>query len=583
MYATRTTRSPFTTRKVQIAAVFATALLTGSVALAASGGGDAPTADAPGITTAAGYDDAVGPIDATSPATAAASAQRSEAMSSSTTDASTTTSAPAASQPEPEDAPPDPSAAQFEEEPPAPGNPGEVGGGGPAEVPDDPPAPTPPALDAVDLAPVPQPEPPDPPEPPVLPAIDFVAPTDDPEPPHTTVGDLVAVPPSPGIGSLAGNESGCALQCVKKAILQPNAMTPDVSLEVETTVAARIDVTLTDSVSGGELLFTSSGFKTKWQTVLQPLVPDRSYDLVLEAIDEDGQKQVHTHQFTTIEPVQLPGDLVGNATGCALQCITAGVVDHTAQFDVVSMHVTTDTPASLAVWVSTSEPGWVGGTPILPATAQVAVPGAMSTEWTFDVGGLAPDTTYHAIVRAEDENGQANHRIGSFHTAEEPSTPVRVEFEKVFVQWDGDPHWGGLDRGELSFAWGFDGQTLGTRGEEKLYGGDTVVLSSHNAQWFEVEPGAHLPTIMLSGTERDVAVGYCSYGYGVSSQPAHIKDCGWKINVATMPAVTVEMIEAMPSCAEFDLDADRRCASMFTPDKGDDYAKFQVIVSFQLG
>lgn len=467
------------------------------------------------------------------------------------------------------------------DEPDAPGNAGEVTGD---DLPADPP-PAPAPSGPVELQPVPK----TPPPAPVPDPIDLLDFDPDPTPPGPnpavpTVGNL-QVATANGVDDLASNFTGCALKCVEQAILTPNLQTPNLALAVETTVPARIDIRLTNQDTDGELYISSNTFKTEWNTVLGPLEEGTPYHLLFEAYDEEDQKQVYTHEFVSTARLALPDTLAGNESGCALQCIIEGVVNHTDSFDTVEVHVETDTPAVLRAYVSTAAPGWVGDTPLMPAESEVTVSPNLSTSWTFDVGGLAAETVYHVVVKATDDDGQTAFQVGQFTTDEEQPVDVLVTFRQIFVQWDGDKS--GVNRGELSFAWGFDGTPIGFRGEEKMDGGTIINLSSHNAQWFSLSNDGVLPKIMVRGTERDWdgLVELCAQGTGIPSQPVYSPDCDSKTNVAQTGHWTLADIEELPACAAIGFEGAGifdRCASIFTPDAGDDYAKFQVIVTFSI-
>ncbi len=470
----------------------------------------------------------------------------------------------------------------FVDEPALPGEPGVIEG---LDLPVDPSPRAERTHEAVALEPVPK----APPTAPAAPAsTDLVdgEPGDPPGPGFPAPGGF-QVTPSSGLGGLSSNFSGCAVQCVEHAILTPNLQTPNLGLEVQMKVPARIDITLTNEDTGDTRSFTSGTFKTQWTTTLSPLDAATPYHLRFEAFDQQNQKQVYTHEFVTTTPLDLPDQIAGNEAGCGLQCVTVGDVETTDRFDVVEVHVETNTPAVLRAYVSTSAPGWVGDAPLMPAESEVAVPAGLATDWTFAVDGLAADTTYHVVVKATDADDQTAFALGEFHTDDEPPADVRVTFQQVFVQWDGDPHWGGLDRGELSFAWGFDGQAIGTRAEEKMDGGTYFDLTSHNEQWFAIDrDGGTLPNVMVRGSERDWDADFgefCATGNGIPSAPIHLDDCDTKTNVAQTGNLTLADIEALPYCTSIGFEGagiHDRCAQVFTPDMGDDYAKFEVIVSF---
>ncbi len=149
---------------------------------------------------------------------------------------------------------------------------------------------------------------------------------------------------------------------------------------------------------------------------------------------------------------------------------------------------------------------------------------------------------------------------------------------------DGDSSW--HNRGELSFRWGTADFTLGSRGEEKIDDGTTFGLNPAHATFALPNVTGFLPTLYVSGSERDAdgIAEFCSMGLGVAHDPGSNGDCDAKWNVASSGLVTVEGLDAMPRCSSFDLGgsfADAACMVCETADEGDDYARFQVLVSVQ--
>ena len=121
-------------------------------------------------------------------------------------------------------------------------------------------------------------------------------------------------------------------------------------------------------------------------------------------------------------------DLVGNfgltagpqAGGCANQCITSALLSTVFNSPNVNLEVRTNTPAALAVWVSTSAPLVINNVPMFPGVGAMATSGGMITSWTIGLSPLSPATHYHIIVRATDANGSRSYRSGEFTT----TTPV---------------------------------------------------------------------------------------------------------------------------------------------------------------
>ena len=111
------------------------------------------------------------------------------------------------------------------------------------------------------------------------------------------------------------------------------------------------------------------------------------------------------------------------AGGCANQCIVSAVLGTNYTSPDVSLHVTTNTPATIETYLSLNEPNEdPDGNPIFvgPDGDPVRVSPAGSTDWVTNLTGLQPSTTYYIVVRAVDEHGHDSFRSGSFVTITPP-------------------------------------------------------------------------------------------------------------------------------------------------------------------
>jgi hypothetical protein len=561
----------FTTRRLNAIAATALAGVLGTVGIVAAGSGPSERS-VPAAAVATAVD---APTDDTAPITTTSDESDTDAVphtAPAPTDVTpATTEQPAA----PTDEITEP--ADEIDEPEAPGEPGEIEGD---DVPDEPPPPPPPSGPS-DFTAVPKPMPP---LPPIPGPTDLVLVTDpvDPTPTPQGPGSFQVTPIPQHQGTITSGLTGCQLECVTSALLTANDHNANVGLAIETTVPVHVEIEVTKTGTDSSKFFNNPGYDTEWSTTLSPLQPDTTYDLTLIAIDQQGHSKVYEHQFTTVDIID---GLNANAQGCALHCLVDGSVSMTDSHSKVKVHVKTNTSAKLVVWVSTSEPGWVGDTPLMPAEAKVHHSENAATSWTFDVPGLQADTEYHIVVRAEDGWG-VDHQIGTFRTDPKPPVDVRVAFEQIDVTYDGDS--GALNRGELSFGWGFDGEAIGTRGEEKMHGGTRIELSNNNFWWFQLSEDEGLPNVMVRGTERDWdgKIEFCTAGEGISDGPVYSADCDTKSNTAQLGSgFTLAQIEALPLCGNFGIDAGdpaARCAAIGTPDAGGDYARFTVVISFRI-
>ncbi|TDT18643.1 hypothetical protein BDK89_4271 [Ilumatobacter fluminis] len=584
--------SRLTSRQIRTAAAVTVAALIGTAGLAAaaaSGGGTSSSSTAP---------IEIDRTDADPDDTAAATAPASDDVP--TTDAPSATVAARPETTAPADTVVDVDATPANDDPSddhdpsgdghlEPGDPGEepdlpgvVPGAidGPDDPEPDPPAPEPGPTEyllPVDK-PLPQPTVPGPTD--LLPGIGG-----DPDPtPIDGPSDFRVTPLPPHLGTITSGLEGCQLECVTRAQLISNGVTPNVVLEIDATLPVHAEIEITEVGTDSSFHIGKSGYDSEWAIPISPLEPDTQYELELIVIDQDGHSKVFEHHFTTVDVID---GFAGNATGCALHCITEGSVAKTDHHSTVELHVETNTPARLDVWVSTSEPGTIGGNPLLPLEAKVYENPNPATSTTFDVTGLAADTTYHVVARAEDDHG-VDYRVGTFHTDDIPLTQLTVGFEKIRLTYDGDK-WKS-NRGEVSFRWGVDGYTVGNRAEEKMHAPKDIVLSSHNTASFLVPAeGWSIPWIGVSAAERDWdgKAEFCAAGLGVASEPIYLPDCDTRVNVARTPGdVTQADLDTALPCHQYGVTGDRAdlpCLFLEAPWQNDEYATFVAMVSVDVG
>ncbi len=451
------------------------------------------------------------------------------------------------------------------------GTPGVVSGSEPgAGPPAGPSTPPPPELQGVVFVPTPIPPAP---TPPTVEPIDLLE-----------VGSGGSNPSGGESGGFAPNVSGCALNCVTKAVLTPNVSTPNLGLDVEVTVAARIDITMTNTETGKQSRFTSSGFKTRWSTTLSPLDPGTEYDLVLEATDEEGQRQLHSTTLTTRTPLENPGGLQTNQPGCAGGCIVEVTVAATDSANEVRFDVATDTPAQVRIWASTSEPQLVDGVPTLPADDIVEPTLGRKQEFSVEKS-FDPGTQYHVVVRAEDEHG-ADYQVGQFTTAAAPASrfDVRINFERIHVRHDGDPSPG--DKGELRFAIGYQVEVSPSDWfltEEKMSDGRTIELGDQTAHWRTLDANGFLPRPGVTAHERDQLFLEHAIHDLVAEPTQNIRE---RANPAWGPDLTLQGLRNLQTCGEMGVEsaaADAYCVAFESVEQDDkQYPHIQVVVSYEL-
>lgn len=409
-------------------------------------------------------------------------------------------------------------------------------------------------------------------------------------------------PPDPGGTLTTGGPSGCAASCITKAWLTPNATTPNLALDVETSTPARVSVFVSTSAPEagpdgqpafpeGGLIAATNDLNVVWSTVLSPLPPATDHHIIVRATDADGGTSSRVGTFRTVTPAVDPGldeAAPGPDSGCSTQCITkAWLTPDPESFDM-ELEVTSHTLARFEATVSTDEPTFdEDDRPSFPGVAPTATNFAYETSWTTHLGPLEPATTYHVIVKATDGLFRSSYQVGSFETREGPDR-LLVSFHRVEVHEDGDR---GANRGELRFAFSIGGDLVASTGERKIGSGSTVNLSDGNRMpgldtsvAFDPSPSAWLPSLHAVAFERDWdgLFEFCSVGAAPLDQ-GHHDGCDLKWDVASSGLIQSGGLGSLPSCADLGIDAEEvsghRCLRLESVGNGDDYPRFSVIVS----
>jgi hypothetical protein len=413
-----------------------------------------------------------------------------------------------------------------------------------------------------------------------------------------------AIPQLPGGPQLqpAPGSGGCALQCITKAWLTPNALNPNVSLEVVTTVPARHKVwvstqapVMTDGVPtfpGVAPIATNNSPTTTWTTPLAPLSASTTYHIVVEATDEHDNRAHQAGQFTTITPAGGPGGLAptGQHGGCAAQCITTAWITQPQPGADPSIEVKTNVPATVRVYLSEQAPAIApGGTP-QPAGAPVASTGAnLTSNWTATFADLKSDTTYHVVVEAHDADGGRSYRVGQFHTLDH-TIDLFVVFHQIHVIEDGDS--GKNNAGELSFRIGVDGTKIAETPERKIHSGTTVTLKgpgrASGVGHLVTGVTGYLPALSVQGFERDgdAKIEFCTMGPGILFAGwGHLPNCDLTFNTAGAGIHTVDGFDDLPSCAPFvaaGANPLHKCLVLETADRGSGFPHFTALVSLHV-
>lgn len=417
------------------------------------------------------------------------------------------------------------------------------------------------------------------------------------QPPPTPPAPVDLAPAPVVIGDLSSNAPGCASDCITRAVLSPGTIGSPVSIEVTTSVATRTTLWMstksigesadgTPTFDGSPAPVASSGvFRRAWSAQIGELLPNHRYRAILRVVDRFGNERFLTGEIHT--PHGQPAEDLAAAGGCTYQCITMGVVQPTTDHDRVALVIATDVATRLAISVSTSEPGWIGGSPVLPADALIDTPNELATNWNIPVGGLEGDTVYHVIVKAQDADGNIAHRVGQFRTAPERPTKVLVTVERIFLTYDGDP---GVNRGEVYFVWGdLSGGEGGFRQFAREDDGLDFVPAETNSWVVEVAAGGTLPISGATVWEEDWDGHYeasCWEHYVLTREAGQrfIDLCDVRGNGAFAAPMTVEDLVGLQRCSTYGFieGEDDACLLLTTVGGNEDYAQMKVLVSYEI-
>jgi hypothetical protein len=451
--------------------------------------------------------------------------------------------------------------------------------------------------DAYDLPKIPyppvQPEPPLAPVPSFDPVALMAVEGDAPPPPAPVAPTPVHLVGGP-IGDLTSNAVGCLSQCISSSTVTAAQFDPSATIAVTTNVATRLTLWMsTEQIvqsPGGVPHFPTSippvakkNIAVKsWTAEVNGLQADTTYRAILQATDRWGNHRFVTGTIRTAK--NAPVDLIAGS-GCAYQCITMGVIQLRPRFDAVDVAVATSAPAQLSVYVSTSEPGWIGDAPVLPESALIAPQSALDTTWSLPASGLDADTVYHVIARAEDAEGNVAHRVGQFRTAPEPPTRMVITIERIYLTYDGDP--GQVNRGDVEFTWGILDDRFGYREVERMNDGEEFVPPGAIARVVDVAPGATIPRFGVTVSEYDTDGLWgndCSNPVRFGDILEYSDPCDRRVNAAFSAPMTVDDLAELQRCAVYGFieGEDDACILLSSHPANDDYAQIMVLASIEL-
>lgn len=383
-------------------------------------------------------------------------------------------------------------------------------------------------------------------------------------------------------------QGGCKAGCITSAWIEGNQLNTSVELNVGTNVDAVIDAFVSTqapvpnqvgdpSMPGLSPALSSEQPTTALNGTLTGLQEHTHYYLLVRAVDGNGTS-TFVGEFTTVEPLEHPDQFGGNDPnpGCSTGCITHAVVGAVA---VESAHLTvaTSMPATIEAWLSTSPIDQSGQTPTVADPTHHFTTPADWTNWELAMNDLADETTYHVLVRATDEHGKRDHQVGRFTTLEAPPVPVRVSVDRIDVSDSGDV----IGRGEVRFAFAYDGHLVGSISEQKLKDSATLRPTDHNFITTALGKDDRLASFTTWGGERDVSLaGFCE------SPIPGVACHGIDWTAAFGGQHTLAEIHELPTCGEYGFDgdaADDRCERISGYEGIGDYVHFEVIVRYDIG
>lgn len=250
--------------------------------------------------------------------------------------------------------------------------------------------------------------------------------------------------------------TGCAAQCITKALVTTTTTTAKVA--VETTVLAHLTVYVTKQgapgTTGGLALnqtqkVSISAFSPSRTAVFKGLEPDTTYAITVKATDLKGQTASAKGTFQT-RSVKTSG--LGGATGldsglgCSAQCITRALfTQQQPAASIASVDIATSTDANVKLVVSRDKPTQTASGPAQYDVVANQSSAGLVRSWKTQVGGLDHGTRYYVVVRATDAQGRTSLRQGSFRTVK---ATARITIHKIKIVNDGDK---GSNKGEIFF------------------------------------------------------------------------------------------------------------------------------------
>jgi hypothetical protein len=270
--------------------------------------------------------------------------------------------------------------------------------------------------------------------------------------------------------------SGCAAQCIKKALVTVTASTAKVELETTVLAHLKVYVTKQSASNGGGLIANQakvvsiSAFSPKRTAFFLNLEPDTDYSIAVHATDLQGRKASQKGSFKTL-PIKTTGQGgpggFDSGLGCAAECIEQALFKQTKPAaTIANADLRTSVDALIQIVVSRDKAQ-------SDVVSSQLSPGYVR-EWKTQIGGLDYGRVYHVVVRAKDLQGRTSIRQGKFKTV---SASALVTIHKLKVLNDGDK-WG---KGELYFSYWGGGKLRGNQGYQKIDSGSVVNAKQNGA------------------------------------------------------------------------------------------------------
>jgi hypothetical protein len=280
-------------------------------------------------------------------------------------------------------------------------------------------------------------------------------------------------------GPIFSAGTGCAVQCIKTALVTPTSTSATV--ELETTVLARFTISITKqaaaTTTGGLTAAVTQthhiwAFARHRKASFGGLEPDTTYAIVVKATDLKQQTASQKGTFKTLA-VKTQGHAgsttIDSGLGCAAECIeNATFTQVKPAASIANVDLRTSTDAKIQLIVSRDKPvATAAGPSQFDVVSNQSSPG-MTRSWQTQIGGLLPGTRYWAVVRAKDAQERMSIRQGSFQTV---SATAVVTLHKIKVLNDGDKR----SKGELYFRYYRNGlDSAGSPGFKRIDDGDVV-------------------------------------------------------------------------------------------------------------